>query len=248
MLSGEYPLNAAKDHIQMNEKVSKHIFELDQSTGQYSEASCDIVRKLLRKDPQRRLQSLNNVKKESFFQSEIEFFTDKTLREEKKSQNKNDDFYSDLNEAEKRTVVSENFWNPYVIMENYSPLQLLFDEIYSLKQKQQKQQQGLEIPPRKSKNQVKNSNIISLPPPPPPPPPPVQTYYNQNDKISNFNEPILNNAFEDDSSTSTISSQKSDDCHLPYKSSYIDEYEEDDEVQDYNVKIIEATDEHFTKF
>jgi len=250
MLSGEYPLNAAKDHIQMNEKVSKHIFELDQSRGQYSEAACDIVRKLLRKDPQRRLQSLNNVRKEAFFQSEIEYFTEKTLRDEKKVLSKNEDYRSDLNEAEKRSVVSENFWNPYVIMENYSPLQMLFDEIYTLKQKQQQQQQrGLEIPPRKSKGQIKNSNLASLPPPPPPPPPPpAQAYYDENNKISHFNEPNINNAFDDDSSTSTISSQKSDECNLAYKSPYIDDYEEDDEVQDYNVKTIDNTDEHFAKF
>lgn len=31
LLSGEYPLSAAKDHIQMNEKVSRHVFELNQT-------------------------------------------------------------------------------------------------------------------------------------------------------------------------------------------------------------------------
>lgn len=227
LLSGEYPLNAAKDHIQMNEKVSKHVFELDQSRGQYSNGALDIVRKLLRKDPQRRLQSLSSIKNEAFFQNEIEMFTDKALQTEKELQSsKNQEFSNDLNESEKRAIISENFWNPYVIMENYSPLQMLFDEIYSIKQKQQ----GLEVPIRKSKSQ----KTMDLPPPPPPPP-----------ATCPGREPIVNNAFEDDSSTSTLSSQKSDDCHLPYKSSYIDDYEEDDDVRDFDIKI---PNDHFTQF
>ena len=48
LLSGEYPLNAAKDHIQMNERVSKHIFELDRSRANYTDEACNLVRKLLR--------------------------------------------------------------------------------------------------------------------------------------------------------------------------------------------------------
>ena len=114
LLSGEYPLNAAKDHIQMNEKVSKHVFELDQSRGQYSPGALDIVRKLLRKDPQRRLQSLSSIKKEAFFQNEIELFTDKALQTEKQLQSfKSQEFCNDLNLTEKRAIISENFWNPY---------------------------------------------------------------------------------------------------------------------------------------
>ncbi len=213
----------------MNEKVSKHIFELDQSRGQYSDGALNIVRKLLRKDPQRRLKSLNEIKKEAFFQNEIEIFTDKALQSEKHLQSsKNQELSNDLNEFDKRAIISENFWNPYVIMENYSPLQMLFDEIYSIKQKQQE----LEVPNRRSKNQ-KN---IELPPPPPPPP-----------VMSPNCEQNVNNAFEDDSSTSTLSSNKSDDCHLPYKSSYIDDYDEDDDVQDFDIKISDEHD-HFTKF
>lgn len=221
----------------MNEKVSRHIFELDQSRGQYSEAACDLVRKLLRKDSQLRLQSLVSIKKESFFQTEIENFIDKTLQTEKQQTPKNPDFCTDLNESEKRSIISENFWNPYVIMENYSPLQMLFDEIYSLKQKQQR---GLDIPPRKLKVQQiqsNNQNFNSLPPPPLPPPPPEEK------KIASFNEPIVNTPYEDDSSTSTLSSQKSDECNLAYKSSYIDDYGEDDDyVRDFSVN------DPFTKF
>ena len=165
LLSGEYPLNAAKDHIQMNERVSKHIFELDQSRGQYTEESCDLVRKLLRKNPQRRLKSLNEIKKDAFFLKEVNRFVDNYLSEEKKHRKTmrtsksesgivNGDEESDLDdedeerlsdeertkrrveEERKRGMISENFWNPYVIMQSYSPLQLLFDEIYALKQKQ----------------------------------------------------------------------------------------------------------------
>ena len=166
LLSGEYPLNAAKDHIQMNERVSKHIFELDQSRGQYTDESCDLVRKLLRKNPQRRLKSLNEIKKDAFFLKEVNRFVDNYLNEEKKHRKSmrkskseggivNGDEEIDLDdedeeeklseeertkkkveEERKRNMISENFWNPYVIMQSYSPLQLLFDEIYALKQKQ----------------------------------------------------------------------------------------------------------------
>lgn len=210
MLLGEYPLNAAKDHIQMNEKVSKHIFELDQSRGDFSEGACDLVRKLLCKDPQRRLTSLNSIKKEDFFQKEIENFVDKALENEKfHSSSKNNDFNNNLNEKEKRATISENFWNPYVIMENYAPLQMLFDEIYTLKQKQQNQ----------SKLNVKTNNIEKLPQVSAPPPiSPLRTQANK-DMISN-SEPVQNHAFVDDSSTSTLSSDKSDNCNLQYNSSY----------------------------
>jgi serine/threonine protein kinase len=235
LLSGEYPLNAAKDHIQMNEKVAKHVFELDRSQGQYSEGACSLVRKLLRKNPQQRLQSLSSIKKEQFFQLEICSFVDKTLQNEKMQQtgSSNNVSDNDISEIEKRNIISENFWNPYVIMENYSPLQMLFDEIYTLKQKQQQQQQqSLEIPPRKIKpRQMKadhgNNDKQELPSPPPPPPPPPIEYV--------ANKAISNHAFEDDSSTTTtLSSQKSqsDIDNSPY----IDDYEEDDDIQDYDVE------------
>lgn len=228
----------------MNEKVAKHIFELDQSRGQYSEGACDLVRKLLRKNPQKRLQSLSSIKKEQFFQPEICNFVDKALETEKMQRTGTCSLSSDedISEVEKRSIISENFWNPYVIMENYSPLQMLFDEIYTLKQKQQQQQQqkGLEIPPRKFKprqikaNAVKSGDHQELPPPPPPPPPPIE--YDATDTKA-----ISNNAFEDDSSTTTtLSSQKSDDID---QSPYIDDYEEeDDDVHDYNAANNENVD------
>ena len=169
LLSGEYPLNAAKDHIQMNERVSKHIFELDRSKGNYTDEACDLVRKLLRKNSHRRLKSLDEIKREPFFMKEVDSFVNNYLKEErlheklkarKKSKQKkghepyvsgtdSEDFDEDedydeilndeLNDPEmdsKKLMISENFWNPYVIMQSYSPLQLLFDEIYALKQKQ----------------------------------------------------------------------------------------------------------------
>lgn len=180
LLSGEYPLNAAKDHIQMNERVSKHIFELDRTRGEYTEDACDLVRKLLRKNPQRRLKSLDDIKREPFFVKEVDQFVDNYLKEEKlheklkkrnksnkkkgqfksnvgssdsDSENFNDqiddeessDQENDIDELDehgcedinrKKLMISENFWNPNVIMQSYSPLQLLFDEIYTLKQKQ----------------------------------------------------------------------------------------------------------------
>jgi uncharacterized serine/threonine-protein kinase SgK494 len=71
LISGEYPLNACKDHIQMNEKVSKHVFELDNSEGNFTENACDLVRKLLRKSPHRRLQSLDEMKREPFYSVEV---------------------------------------------------------------------------------------------------------------------------------------------------------------------------------
>jgi serine/threonine protein kinase len=172
LLSGEYPLNAAKDHIQMNERVSKHIFELDRTRGTYTDEACELVRKLLRKNPNRRLKSLDDIKREPFFLKEVNSFVNNYLKEEKRHQklktrkkNKSkanehsdsdsetniddDDDYEEEDEVieefnfeknedlnKKKAMISENFWNPYVIMQSYSPLQLLFDEIYALKQKQ----------------------------------------------------------------------------------------------------------------
>lgn len=186
LLSGEYPLNAAKDHIQMNEKVSKHIFELDRSRGQYTEEACDLIRKLLRKNPQRRLKSLNEIKKEAFFLKEVNLFVNKTLDAEKQQQmlNKKTTHQDQMSDAEKRLIISENFWNPYVIMENYSPLQMLFDEIYTMKQKQQE----LKLKTKTSKLMPQKRVAV-----PPPPPPPIKTQHNSNPS----------------SSTDTISSSKS---------------------------------------
>ena len=83
LLSGEYPLNAAKDHIQMNERVSKHIFELDRTRGTYTDEACDLVRKLLRKNPHRRLKSLDEIKREPFFKREVDSFVSNYLEEER---------------------------------------------------------------------------------------------------------------------------------------------------------------------
>jgi serine/threonine protein kinase len=122
LLSGEYPLNAAKDHIQMNEKVSRHIFELDHANGSYSTESRDLVRRLLRKNPQRRMKSLVECKKEPFFLKEMQAFLTCDLIEKKK--------ITSAKEKENLTLlVNENFWNPYFIIENYSPLELLFEEL-----------------------------------------------------------------------------------------------------------------------
>jgi serine/threonine protein kinase len=210
LLSGEYPLNAAKDHIQMNEKVSKHIFELDRSRGNYSEQACDLVRKLLRKNPHRRLKSLNEIRNEPFFQKEVNGFINNCLLVEKQEkriskrhslkrrsqlvdsakqpsddsdqESKGED---DVSIEQKRTMISDNFWNPYVIMQNYSPLEMLFDELYKLKQKQREKEISKNL--RKSKNasehvekgqsdQMKQDELNSIAPaPPPPPPPPSQS-------------------------------------------------------------------------
>lgn len=178
LLSGEYPLNAAKDHIQMNEKVSKHVFELDRSRGQYTEEACDLVRKLLRKNPQRRLKSLSEIKKEPFFLKEINMFVAKTLESEFKNKQTTKPNEQILSDAEKREVISENFWNPYVIIENYSPLQMLFDEIYSMKQKQQE----LKLKSKASKQSP--PHLVAPAPPPPPPPPPMVNSLSSTNTIS----------------------------------------------------------------
>jgi hypothetical protein len=190
----------------MNEKVSKHIFELDQSRGQYSEEACDFVRKLLRKNPQRRMKSLAEVKKEPFFLNEVENFVNKALENEKQQQEliqakqqqfpKENDTTNLLSEKDKRSIISENFWNPYVIMENYSPLQMLFDEIYSLKQKQNMNNNKF----NKEIGELKRTNKMQLAmPPPPPPPPPPQTLIHSvtspqlsNPNINNNNKNIEN--------------------------------------------------------
>lgn len=193
LLSGEYPLNAAKDHIQMNERVSKHNFELDRTRGYYSDEACDLVKKLLRKSPQKRLKSLSEMKAELFFKKEIDHFLNMFLKLEEtnksiaaaadaetgengenkeinnKNQNKINNSYKltaafDINiidEQEKR-IIKENFWNPYVIINNYSPLELLFEEIYAIKHKQttnmnekiKNSQQQQQQPPSNSNEQL----------------------------------------------------------------------------------------------
>ena len=242
LLSGEYPLNAAKDHIQMNEKVSKHIFELDQSRGQYSEESCDFVRKLLRKNPQRRMKSLAEVKREPFLLNEVNNFINKTLETSDKPScpPSTTDPQQDANEKTKRSIISENFWNPYVIMENYSPLQMLFDEIYSLKQKQG----AFEKEITERKRTLKAKRLPSPPPPPPPPaviPPPVaQRQKTAAGSNSSGYSPNENLAFDDDSSASTLSSSHKfviEECgsaEMPFKTQYNDEdgYDEDYEEED----------------
>ena len=180
LLSGEYPLNAAKDHIQMNERVSKHIFELDRSRGNYTDEACDLVRKLLRKNPHRRLKSLDEIKREPFFKKEIDMFVDNYLDEERlherrarRKKNKpatndtddldedDDDIIDESNNEDsevlrmKKQMIIENFWNPYVIMQSYSPLQLLFDEIYALKQKQLQKRNQI-------KNKLEQQKLIAL--------------------------------------------------------------------------------------
>lgn len=80
LLSGEYPLNAAKDHIQMNERVSRHVFELERAgSGNHSAEACDLVRRLLRKNPHRRLRSLTECKKEGFFLKGIVIYSQSIL-------------------------------------------------------------------------------------------------------------------------------------------------------------------------
>ncbi|CAF0765918.1 unnamed protein product [Brachionus calyciflorus] len=146
LISGEYPLNAAKDHIQMNEKVSKHVFELDQSKGKYSLEACDIIRKLLRKNPHRRLKSLTEVKQDCFFLKEIENFTRYQANKQGKS-------YESMS-----LLVNDNFWNPYFILQNYAPFQLLFDEICLMKNKNKIEQKNL----KNSHLKVKSQNGKSL--------------------------------------------------------------------------------------
>ena len=176
LLSGEYPLNAAKDHIQMNEKVSNHIFELDQEAGKYSVESCDLVRKLLRKNSYRRMKSLAECKNEPFFLKEMRMFVERDLLEKKK--------ITSQKERENLTLlVNENFWNPYFIIENYSPLELLFEELSAgsasskevnlpIKVTQHKPRMSRPAPAQTASNLVA---VMACPPPPPPPPPPPQT-------------------------------------------------------------------------
>ena len=173
LLSGEYPLNAAKDHIQMKEKVSQHIFELEQSRGaaagrHYSPEACELVRKLLRKNPQRRLKSLAEVRREAFFGAETRFFVDMCLSEEEArreaTQTASGEHESAEHKRAKMAMIAENFWNPFVIMANYSPLQMLYDELYAAKQQKKRQQQQQQQQQKQPQTQT----------PPPPPPPPVE--------------------------------------------------------------------------
>ena len=172
LLSGEYPLNAAKDHIQMKEKVSQHIFELEQSRGaaagrHYSPEACELVRKLLRKNPQRRLKSLAEVRREAFFGAETRFFVDMCLSEEEArreaTQTASGEHESAEHKRAKMAMIAENFWNPFVIMANYSPLQMLYDELYAAKQQKKRQQQ------QQQQQQQKQPQTQTPPTPPPPP-------------------------------------------------------------------------------
>lgn len=239
LLSGEYPLNAAKDHIQMNEKVSKHVFELDRSRGNYTDEACDLIRKLLRKNAQRRLKSLNEIKKEPFFLKEVDLFVNKTLDAEYKSSkrgsaagptgaNSTITAKSDqMSDADKRLVISDNFWNPYVIMENYSPLQMLFDEIYALKQKQQQMRLTNKI------NKVKHS-VLSPPPPPPPPPKTAPSSVPASQTLQSIHSAHIqqNQDQSSSSSTDTISTNKSASAlndEVEYVDVDVDENDNDDD-------------------
>jgi len=232
LLSGEYPLNAAKDHIQMNERVSKHIFELDRTRGNYTDEACDLVRKLLRKNPNRRLKSLDEIKREPFFIKEVNSFVNDYLQEEKlheklKTRKKNkskmndhsdtdseyidddDEEYGDEDEIidetslennedlmRKKIMIGENFWNPYVIMQSYSPLQLLFDEIYALKQKQllkkAEEKNSTQKKPQFNQggyvDQEKKESISYSEATPSLPPSPIAPQLNQNDFVIRLND------------------------------------------------------------
>ena len=104
LFTGEYPLNAAKDHIQMCDKVQKHTFELDSS--KYSQGACALVRKLLRKNPYQRLKSLNEIKSEEFLLDEYKMY---------------------LNETNQ---ISDNrYWNANTVFNYYMPFKILAHEI-----------------------------------------------------------------------------------------------------------------------
>jgi serine/threonine protein kinase len=107
LLTGEYPINAAKDHIQMCDRVQKHQFDLD--TTKYSLNARELVKKLLEKNPHKRLKTLNEIKKEKFFANEVKKFSQSSWDLEK------------------------NFWNSKTVMDFYSPFQVLFDELNNLK-------------------------------------------------------------------------------------------------------------------
>lgn len=51
-------------------------------------------------------------------------------------------------------LANENYWNPYFIIQNYSPLQLLFDEICSLKASKQKLEKSKLETPEKPKSRL----------------------------------------------------------------------------------------------
>jgi hypothetical protein len=176
LLSGEYPLNAAKDHIQMNERVNRHVFELNQSRGEFSDESCDLVRKLLRKNPHRRLKTLNEIKKDGFFQKEIQNFIQIDLIDKKQQHQQN--VMSERERENLELVVHDNFWNPYFIVENYSPLELLFEELSNARINGQQNVKINKINNRQAKTGPKNmeksikpalaqSTTTPLPPPPP---------------------------------------------------------------------------------
>jgi serine/threonine protein kinase len=107
LLTGEYPINAAKDHIQMCDRVQKHQFDLD--TNKYSLNARELVKKLLEKNPHKRLKSLNEIKKEKFFSNEVKKFNQSSW---------------DLD---------KEFWDSKTVFDFYSPFQMLFDELNNLK-------------------------------------------------------------------------------------------------------------------
>lgn len=105
LLTGEYPLNAAKDHIQMSSKVKQHSFEL---RGDFDTNACYLINNLLKKNPHNRLKSLNELKYQQFFKNEYKrFFNENTQLENQSSE----------------------FWTSKFIINHYEPFKILFDEL-----------------------------------------------------------------------------------------------------------------------
>lgn len=129
LLSGEYPLNAAKDHIEMCKKVSSHTFELNSTI--HSHAACALVRRLLCKNPYKRLKSLNEIKNEEFLMLEVRNY---------------------LNETNQ--VSDSNYWNTNTIINYYKPFEMLAYELNKLHQLAKKNHYS-------SKNGYSNENFIA---------------------------------------------------------------------------------------
>jgi len=132
-----------------------------------------------------------------------------------------------MSDADKRLVISDNFWNPYVIMENYSPLQMLFDEIYALKQKQQQMRLTNKI------NKVKHS-VLSPPPPPPPPPKTAPSSVPASQTLQSIHSAHIqqNQDQSSSSSTDTMSTNKSASAlndEVEYVDVDVDENDNDDD-------------------
>jgi uncharacterized serine/threonine-protein kinase SgK494 len=104
LFSGEYPVNAAKDHIQMCDKVQRHNFELDQT--KYPQVACDLVRKLLRKNAYQRLKSLDEIKNEDFLLNEYKMYLNETSQ-----------------------VGDSSYWCSESVFNYYVPFKILADEI-----------------------------------------------------------------------------------------------------------------------